>query len=86
MKPSDFAYHRPSSVPEAIELLSRLENARVLAGGQSLMPMLNMRLVALDHLVDINKISELARIELNQHSVRVGAMTRQQQEVNPRDQ
>jgi carbon-monoxide dehydrogenase medium subunit len=77
MKPSAFAYHRPSSVAEAIELLSRLENARVLAGGQSLMPMLNMRLVAFDQLVDINKISELVGIELDQHSVRVRAMTRQ---------
>jgi carbon-monoxide dehydrogenase medium subunit len=77
MKPSAFTYHRPSSVPEAIELLSGLDNARVLAGGQSLMPMLNMRLVVFDHLVDINRIPELAGIELDRHDVRLGAMTRQ---------
>ena len=43
MKPPPFSYHDPETVPEVIDLLGRCENARVLAGGQSLMPMLNMK-------------------------------------------
>jgi carbon-monoxide dehydrogenase medium subunit len=77
MKPAAFDYHRPSGITEAIDVLSSLANARVLAGGQSLVPMLNMRLVAVDHLVDINRIPELSWIELNKDTVRIGAMTRQ---------
>src|SRR5436190_23054800 len=77
MKPCAFDYHRPANVTEAIDMLSVFENARVLAGGQSLMPMLNMRLVAFDHLIDINRIPELSGIELTETTVRVGALTRQ---------
>jgi aerobic carbon-monoxide dehydrogenase medium subunit len=77
MKPAAFDYHRPSGIAEAIDMLWSLENARVLAGGQSLMPMLNMRLAAVDHLIDINRIAELNGIELNEDTVRVGAVTRQ---------
>ena len=46
MKPPPFEYHDPKTVAEAVGLLGRLENAKVLAGGQSLMPMLNMRVRA----------------------------------------
>jgi len=58
-------------------MLVTLDNARVLAGGQSLMPMMNMRYVALDHVVDLNPVSELAGIKIDEEALRIGAMTRQ---------
>lgn len=77
MKSPQFTYHRPESVADAAALLGRLENAKVLAGGQSLMPMLNMRYALPDHVVDINRIPELAGISIEGPRVRIGAMTRQ---------
>ena len=62
MKPPPFSYHDPSTLEDAVTLLSSLENAKVLAGGQSLMPMLNMRYVLPDHVVDINKIEDFATL------------------------
>ena len=56
MKPAPFTYHDPRTVGEATGLLASLENARVLAGGQSLMPMMNFRYAMPDHLVDLNRI------------------------------
>lgn len=58
-------------------MLSELENARVLAGGQSLMAMMNMRYAQVDHLVDLNRISDLADIRRNGDALHVGAMVRQ---------
>jgi len=55
MKPPPFAYHDPTTIEEAADLIGRLENAMPLAGGQSLMPMLNFRVVAPDHLIDLNR-------------------------------
>lgn len=64
MKPADFLYHRPASVSEAVRLLDEYDGgARILAGGQSLMPMLNMRLWRPQALIDINRIEGLDRIE-----------------------
>lgn len=77
MKPPPFEYVRPSSLDEATELLAAEENAKVLAGGQSLMAMLNLRYVFPDVLVDINRISELAGISAGGGTLRIGAMTRQ---------
>ena len=77
MKPPPFRYHAPRSKAEALEMLAGLEESRVLAGGQSLVPMLNFRLVAPDHLVDINRIAELGGIETIGPTLRIGAMTRQ---------
>lgn len=77
MKPPPFSYHAPASVNEAVALLSSLENARVLAGGQSLMPMLNMRFATPDHVIDINRIPELSGIVVHGDHVEIGAMTRQ---------
>jgi carbon-monoxide dehydrogenase medium subunit len=77
MKPPRFAYHDPQTLPEVIGLLGKLENARLLAGGQSLMPMLNMRLAAPDHIVDLNGIAELAYIREQDDSLVIGAMARQ---------
>jgi carbon-monoxide dehydrogenase medium subunit len=77
MKPSVFTYHDPRTVDDAVGLLGRLENARPLAGGQSLMAMINMRFVQPDHLVDLNKVPELAGIHEAADQIRIGAMTRQ---------
>lgn len=77
MKPPPFRYHDPRSVLEAVDLLDSLANSRLLAGGQSLMAMLNMRYAFPDHLIDLNCIGELAGIEQRRESIRIGAMTRQ---------
>ena len=77
MKPPPFSYHAPTSVGEAVSLLAGLENARVLAGGQSLLPMLNMRFATPDHVIDINRIPELSGIVVHDDHVEIGAMTRQ---------
>jgi aerobic carbon-monoxide dehydrogenase medium subunit len=76
MKPAPFAYHDPGTLSEAIGLLS-LENAKLLAGGQSLVPMLNMRFAVPDHVIDLNRVSGLAGIERRDGAIRIGAMTRQ---------
>ncbi|MDB5649643.1 MAG: molybdopterin dehydrogenase [Hyphomicrobiales bacterium] len=57
--------------------MSTLENARVLAGGQSLMPMMNLRVAGPDHLVDLGRIAELNGIAEDEHGLRIGAMTSQ---------
>ena len=77
MKPPPFSYHDPSSVGEVISLLGNLENPKLLAGGQSLMPMLNMRYVLPDHVIDLNKVDGLSYINENGGTISIGAMTRQ---------
>lgn len=77
MKPPPFQYHDPSDLGEALQLLANLENAKVLAGGQSLMPMLNMRFVFPDHVVDLNRVGELSYLHEAEGKIRIGAMTRQ---------
>jgi len=77
VKASAFAYHDPRTCGDLIGLIARLDNAKLLAGGQSLMPMLNLRLVAPDHLIDINRIPELSGIRISAEQVEIGAMTRQ---------
>jgi carbon-monoxide dehydrogenase medium subunit len=77
MKPPPFIYHDPTTVAEATDLLGRLNNAIPLAGGQSLMPMLNFRVVTPDHLIDINRIAALSSISIADGLGRFGAMTRQ---------
>jgi aerobic carbon-monoxide dehydrogenase medium subunit len=77
MKPPPFTYHDPRTVPDALGLLATLDNAKVLAGGQSLMPMLNMRFVLPDHVIDMNEIPGLSAIELRGNDLFIGAMTRQ---------
>src|SRR5207245_6117160 len=77
MKAPRFAYARPASVAEALALLAEhKDEARVLAGGQSLVPMLNFRLAAPKVLVDINRIAALAGIKVTRNHVRIGALTR----------
>src|SRR6267154_6593465 len=77
MKPPPFVYYDPTTIDEAAELIGRLDNAIVLAGGQSLMPMLNFRVVTPDHLIDINRIASLSFISIAGGLGRFGAMTRQ---------
>ena len=77
MKPPAFGYHDPTTLSAAVSLLASLPNARVLAGGQSLAPMLNMRVALPDHLVDINRIGELQGVRIEAGQLVVGAMTRQ---------
>ena len=77
MKPAPFIYHDPRTLPDALQLLSTLDNARPLAGGQSLGPMLNMRFVMPDHLVDLNRVPGLDRIEARGDTLEIGAMVRQ---------
>ena len=77
MKPPPFAYHDPRTVPEALALLGRLDNAKLLAGGQSLMPMLNMRFVLPDHVIDLNRVDGLSYIRESGGMLEIGAMTRQ---------
>ena len=77
MKPPPFRYHDPKTVSEAVGLLASLENAKLLAGGQSLMPMLNMRFVLPDHIIDLNRVEGLSHIRDTQGALDVGAMTRQ---------
>jgi carbon-monoxide dehydrogenase medium subunit len=77
MKPPPFSYHDPRTVSEAVALLGQLENAKLLAGGQSLMPMLNMRFVQPDHVIDLNRVEGLSYIRLEGDTLHVGAMTRQ---------
>jgi carbon-monoxide dehydrogenase medium subunit len=80
MKPAPFKYYAPQSVPEVLELLTEHGyDAKVLAGGQSLVPMMNFRLVQPAVVVDINNIPELAYIESHQDGIRIGAMTRHSQ-------
>ena len=78
MKPARFAYHAPASVDEAIALLARYGGeAKLLAGGQSLVPLLNFRLSRPAALVDLNRVPALAYIREDAGHVRLGAMTRQ---------
>jgi len=77
MKPAPFTYHDPATLPEAVSLLAQHENARVLAGGQSLMPMMNFRLVTPDHLIDLNNVAGMGGITWNGPVLTIGAMTRQ---------
>ena len=77
MKPPPFQYHDPKTVAEAVGLLGKLDNAKLLAGGQSLMPMLNFRFVLPDHIIDLNLVEGLSYIRDAGGALEIGAMTRQ---------
>ncbi len=77
MKPAAFEYHRPASVADAVAVLAELgDEAKVLAGGQSLVPLLSMRLANPAHLVDINGITDLDYVRVQDGAVHVGALAR----------
>ncbi|HET8613980.1 MAG TPA: FAD binding domain-containing protein [Actinomycetales bacterium] len=80
MKPAPFRYHRPRDVQEAVallhDLLGRGGHAKVLAGGQSLLPVMSMRLASPEHLVDINAVAGLDEVGVTADGVRIGALVR----------
>ncbi|MFC4564678.1 FAD binding domain-containing protein [Nocardiopsis mangrovi] len=77
MKPPPFTYHAPADLDDAVRLLARAGGTgKVLAGGQSLIPLLNMRLAAPAHLIDINALPGLDTVRVDSGGVRVGALVR----------
>jgi carbon-monoxide dehydrogenase medium subunit len=78
MKPAPFEYHAPTTATDAVALLADLgDAAKPIAGGQSLVPMLALRLAVFDHLVDLGRVDELRGIDRRDGVVRIGAMTPQ---------
>ena len=78
MKPAPFDYHCPGELAEAIAILQQHgDEAKLLAGGQSLIPLLSLRLSRFDHLVDLRAVEELRGVTTVDGSIRVGAMTTQ---------
>jgi carbon-monoxide dehydrogenase medium subunit len=83
MKPGPFDYHRPRNIEEALRLLAMLDGeVRMIAGGQSLGPMLNLRLARPDHIVDLNDLATLKRIEAQDGALEIGALVRHHDVVN----
>jgi carbon-monoxide dehydrogenase medium subunit len=79
VKPAAFDYHRPGSIDEALAMRTAAgEDARFIAGGQSLVPMMSLRLAAPSDLIDLNTVDELSGITMSATHIRIGAMTRQQ--------
>ena len=77
MLPSSFEYHRPQTLDEALSLLATHgEDAKVLAGGQSLIPMMKLRFASPAHLIDVNRLPGLDGIEERDGSLRIGALVR----------
>jgi aerobic carbon-monoxide dehydrogenase medium subunit len=77
VKPAPFVHHAPRSVEEAVAVLGEVgHDGKVLAGGQSLIPVLNMRLAAPGHLVDVNGVAGLDAVLVTDDAVRVGALVR----------
>ncbi len=78
MIPSSFEYHRPKDVASAAAALRELgDEARVVAGGHSLIPMMKLRMAAIEHLIDLQDIAELRGIEIGPDIIAIGAMTTQ---------
>lgn len=78
MKPAPFEMHLPTSVSEVVALLDEHGDlAKPIAGGQSLVPMMSLRLASFEHLIDLNGVSELNQVSVNGDSLRIGAMVRQ---------
>jgi carbon-monoxide dehydrogenase medium subunit len=81
--PGQFAYHRPKSVTEAVAMLAELgEEARPLAGGHSLIPMMKLRLATPEHLIDLGGIGDLKGIRADGGDIMIGAMTTQHELVD----
>jgi carbon-monoxide dehydrogenase medium subunit len=84
MKPAPFDYHAPRTLDDATGLLASLDNAKALAGGQSLVPMMSFRYVIVDHLVDLAQVEGLRGITVANNVMRIGAMTSQRElELSP---
>ena len=79
MKPAPFEYHRPASLAETFDLLDRYgDDGRILAGGQSLVPALNLRLATPRAVIDINRIPDLDAIRVTGEGLVIGALVRQE--------
>jgi carbon-monoxide dehydrogenase medium subunit len=86
MKPGKFHYHAPSTVDEAVGLLvDNADEAKLLAGGQSLVPMMSLRLASFAHVIDLNTVEGLGGIERANGMVRIGALVRQATAENDPD-
>ncbi len=83
MKPARFEYSAPSSIDEALTILAERPGAKVLAGGQSLVPAMNFRLARPETLVDINRVDELDRVEVDGAVLRIGALARHRRFERP---
>jgi CO/xanthine dehydrogenase FAD-binding subunit len=80
MKPAKFDYHDPTTVDEALGLMAQFgDQARPLAGGQSLVPLMNFRLIRPAHLIDLNGVNELSYLRADNDTLRIGATTRQRE-------
>jgi CO/xanthine dehydrogenase FAD-binding subunit len=80
MKPAAFAYYDPTSLDEALRLMAQFgDRARPLAGGQSLVPLMNFRLLRPAHVIDLNRIGELSYLKTEDGGLRLGATARQRQ-------
>jgi aerobic carbon-monoxide dehydrogenase medium subunit len=86
VKPAPFTYHRAHSTDEAVALLAELgDEAKILAGGLSLVPMMNFRLARPSALVDVNGIAGLSYLRADHHGLRIGALTRHRTVETTRD-
>ncbi len=77
MKPAPFDYHAPDTIDGVLQLLTDLDDAKVLAGGQSFIPLLAMRLAVFEHVVDLRRVEELRGIDVRDGAVWIGASTTQ---------
>src|SRR5207248_6857578 len=78
VKPAPFVYHAPTSLDEALSLLAQLgDEAKVIAGGQSLVPLMNFRLARPAYLIDLNGLESLEALDTDEGTLRIGAMVRQ---------
>ena len=78
MKPAPFEYHAPDSLEQALDLMSQhAGEGKILAGGQSLVPAMNFRIVQPSVLIDLNRLAELSFIREEGQTIRIGAMARE---------
>ena len=77
MIPGEFEYHSPSTLQEALALLEENDEAKILAGGQSLIPAMRFRLALPEVLVDLNSVQDLAYVQESNGHLAIGAMTRE---------
>lgn len=75
MIPAAFEYHRPASIDEALQLLQRLPDSKLLAGGHSLLPMMKLRVISPPHLIDLGRLRELRGIREESGQIVIGALT-----------
>ncbi len=83
MKPAHFEYYDPTNLGAVLSLLSKLsDTARLLAGGQSLVLMMNLRVARPSHLIDLNQVGELSYLRVEGSELRIGAMSRQRESAS----